>query len=542
MGLKRYGLIILIIIAIPLAVYGNKNAGETGKINKIVFLPFYNYSQSEMNYLATYIPELIMKDIAPQKQLELLRIKKPKLKGEELYEKDSVQKFLKSKKADIGIMGRYITHGTVIVIDYKVVYANTGQVKAGKSFEGLIDDKFIDSLNRFARNSSKWIKKNFLGEAGLSLVDKEINIFKKFAHGMKNSWIGFIVNNKWVFSGIIFLFFYIMARIVAVFFDKVLKKLALKTETQVDDKIVAASKKPVKWIFIFIGLKMAVVSLGTLPGIGIILDNLLIAIIVILIIYILIKSSDIMIHSWGKKLASRIDERIDDDLVPLFVNIARFIILSLGVIILLSRFEIDIAPLIASLGIVGFAIGFAVKDSLANMIGGIVLSLDHSIAVGDKVTIDEDTGIITEVGLRNTKLITYDNEIIVIPNGELVNKKFKNYALPDTTIRVVVNFSVAYGSNMNTVEKVVLSALRKIDNICDDPAPVVVFETMGEFSLNCQAKVWIPDYSNFYSKWLETTKVVYNALLKGGIDIPFPTHTVYMEEKKEKKEKKTKKK
>jgi len=75
----------------------------------------------------------------------------------------------------------------------------------------------------------------------------------------------------------------------------------------------------------------------------------------------------------------------------------------------------------------------------------------------------------------------------------------------------------------------VLNALKKIEDICDDPGPAVVFVEMGDFSLNMQAKLWVPNYVNQYVKWLEATKAVYNSLNEANINIPFPTQTVYVQ-------------
>ena len=110
-----------------------------------------------------------------------------------------------------------------------------------------------------------------------------------------------------------------------------------------------------------------------------------------------------------------------------------------------------------------------------------------------------------------------------------MNKKFKNFVLPDPIIRVVINFGVAYGTDIDKVEEVVLSAIRKIENISEDPAPTIEFIEMGDFALSMKAKFWVPDYVDQYNKWLEATKLVYNALNENKINIPFPTQTIYVD-------------
>lgn len=144
------------------------------------------------------------------------------------------------------------------------------------------------------------------------------------------------------------------------------------------------------------------------------------------------------------------------------------------------------------------------------------------------MTIDGDTGYVKEVGIRNISLQTFDNELIIYPNGELARKKFKNFVLPDARFRVVVNFSVAYGADIDREEEIVLGEVRKIDNVLEDPKPVCIFEEMGDFSLNFQIKFWIPDYNAMFDRKKEATTKIYKALTAAGIDIPFPTHTVYI--------------
>jgi len=502
---------------------------------RLVILPFYNYSDSDMKYLSNYISELIKKNFPGGRKTEISdaddireSILASGITPEKYYDFVSVHNFLTSLNARIGIYGRYIIHGNTIKIDIRAIDTSTGIITEGKSFDAKLDDRFLDSMERFAEGRASWIKSSILKESLTTFEGTSQTFLKNFSK-LKETSFGVLLKNRWVFAILILVFFYIMSILTRVFFDNVLKELALRTETRADDDIVDMSKKPVKFIVIFAGIKLSLMSLKLPSAVASATNNLSNAVLIVLVSYIFFKSSDIIIHAWGKKVAERIDPRIDNELVPLFVNIARVIIISIGTIMILSMFEIDIAPLIASLGIVGFAIGFAIKDSLANIIGGIILILDHTFAVGDKVTIDNDTGYIKHIGLRNTMLMTFDNEIILIPNNELINKKFKNYVLPDPVIRVVVDFGVAYGTDVERVEEVVFAAIKSMENVREQPEPQVVFISMGDFSLNFKAKIWIDDYGDQYIKKAEMTKVVYNALNKAGISIPFPTHTIYME-------------
>ncbi|MFC1668745.1 mechanosensitive ion channel family protein [Spirochaetota bacterium] len=541
--LRKNFILILIIILFSATVFGEEDKAKKVEIPKkttttdtVVFFPFYNYTGSGLKYLSSYIPELMKKNLEIDGAIKVLdandvksEMDKRKLTAKDLYDSSKALKFLSDIDANIGVSGRYIIQGKNIVIDFFAVNSRNKVKTGGSTFEGIIDDRFLTTLERFAVSRCDWLITFVLGDMLTKYEARKKNVFRDVVNRVRDSKAGVIIKNRWILSLLILVLFYVLSKLTGLFFEKVLKRLTLKTETDVDEQIIDKSKKPIRQIVIFIGIKIALITLGLKTTFGIFLDNLTVGIIVAIIVYILISASDIIIHSWGKKLARKIDSRIDDDLVPLFVKVVKIVLISIGALMILSRFNIDIAPLIASLGIAGFAIGFAVKDSLANIIGGVVLILDKAFAVGDKVTIDGDVGVIKEIGLRNTKIATYDNEIIVIPNGELMNKKFKNSVLPDPKIRVIVEFGVAYGTDVDKVEKVIIDDLKTMVDICEDPSPAVVFVKMDDFSLNFQAKIWVPDYINQYNKWVEVTKRVYNTLNREGISIPYPTHTVHIE-------------
>jgi len=179
-------------------------------------------------------------------------------------------------------------------------------------------------------------------------------------------------------------------------------------------------------------------------------------------------------------------------------------------------------------GIAGIAISLAVKDSLTNVLGGIQLVLDKTFKVGDKVQLESgEMGVILDIGLRSTKLKTFDNEVIYIPNGSLANAKIKNFTQPDLSVRVNVNFGVEYGTDPEKVRQVIFDAIRKMDGILEDPPPDVQFLQMSDFSLDFVARVWVASYTEAYKTKLKLTEEVYRALNGAGIGIPFPTRTIY---------------
>lgn len=513
-----------------------ESRGPEENADRVAVLPFFDYAGSSLKYLSTYIPELIEARISAvggwgvvSRESVHRETAGAGIDPALVYDRKTGMDIIGKLGASAGISGRYIVEGKSLRIDYRFIDVEKNEVIQGDTYSAVVEDNLLDALDRFASVCADRFATQVMAGRTPVLDIGRVSWLGRAISCVRKSSIGVVFANKWLFSLALFSLFFAASLIAGFLLEVIGKRVASRTATTLDDDIIAVSKRPLRLIIIFIGLKVAFLPLGLSAGASLLANNITTSLIILGAAWLVLQISALLLHSWGGRVATRFDSRIDDDLVPLFVKITKIFILLIAALLVMSKFGIEIGPLIASLGVVGFAVGFAVKDTLSNIIGGIILILDSSFSVGDKVMIDGDTGIVREVGLRNTKLLTYDNEVIVIPNGELMNKKFKNYALPDPKIRVIVKFGVVYGSDADRVERVVLDAISSIQGVECDPAPVVTFEQMGDFSLDFQARFWIPMWSDQYMKKIEATKKIYNALNEAGIGIPFPTHTVYLE-------------
>jgi len=326
-----------------------------------------------------------------------------------------------------------------------------------------------------------------------------------------------------------FLFTVVISLIIAflskVIMKKGLKPLAKKTKTKIDDLIIKSISSVIFYIILFLGLKIGLQRFEIKITIyNSLIDSALIVILSILIFRIIHNFAIQWMKEWKYKTKTTADER----LIPFLEKVLKTIVFILAVIFVFSSWNVNISPLLATAGIAGLAIGLAVKDSLANILGGLQLVLDKAFKVGDKVKLESgEMGVILDIGLRSTKLRTYDNEVIYIPNGYLANAKIKNYTQPDSSMRVNVEFGVEYGSDTEKVRQVVLEAVKGVDMVLGEPEPVVQFLKMSDFSLDFVARAWVERYSDAYSTSLKMTDDIYNALNKANIRIPFPTRTVY---------------
>jgi len=317
----------------------------------------------------------------------------------------------------------------------------------------------------------------------------------------------------------------LVALLVKFIMRQVLKPLAKKTKTKIDDLVIKSISSIIFYVVIVLGFKLGIQHFQFETSIySSIVNSLFVLIIMVMVLRIIANFST----HWLKEWASKTESTADDRLIPLVAKILKAVTIILGIFFIFDTWNINLSPLLATVGVAGIAIGFAVRDSLANILGGIQLVLDKTFKVGDKVELESgEMGVILDIGIRSTKLKTYDNEVIYIPNGSLANTKIKNFTVPDLTVRVNVNFGVEYGSDPEKVRSVVLDAVKKIDTVIERPTPVVQFLNMADSSLDFVARVWVQNYTDAYSTKLKVTDEIYNALNKANIGIPFPTHTVF---------------
>ncbi|MEA2037120.1 MAG: mechanosensitive ion channel family protein [Nanoarchaeota archaeon] len=342
------------------------------------------------------------------------------------------------------------------------------------------------------------------------------------------AWDG-ILKSKYFYAVLTLLLFYTAAKIFVYVTKKFFMRVALKTKTKLDDLILRKTNRPVSFLLLLLGIKLALVPLGIPEKISIIVNEVIITIAILVTTYTVIVILDVIIDVWGKSFAEKTESKTDDNLISITHKFSRFIILILGLLFIFQAWDIQIGPLIASLGIAGIAVAFALQNTLGNIFGGISIIVDRSIRVGDIIKLDEQTsGTVVDVGLRSTRIRTWDNEVIIVPNGDIASSKIKNYVLPDPSARIVVPFSVAYGSDIDKVKKIVMKEIKKLDNLDSKKESMVMFLKMDDSSLNFKAYIYLKSYTQRFFTKDQANTLIYNALNKNKIEIPFPQMDVHL--------------
>ena len=216
--------------------------------------------------------------------------------------------------------------------------------------------------------------------------------------------------------------------------------------------------------------------------------------------------------------------------MPLIDNASRVVIFLLGVYLLLRVWNLDVAPWLASAGVIGLALGFAAKDSLANLFGGIFIIMDAPYKLGDFIVLESgERGQVTKIGLRSTRLLTRDDIEITVPNAQIAAAKILNEAggrWPKFRVRVRVG--VAYGSDIHKVRAILEDVAASDQYALTEPEPRVRFRAFGDSSLDFELLIWIGD-SELRGRCIDALlTAIYDKFTAENITIPFPQRDLHL--------------
>ena len=236
---------------------------------------------------------------------------------------------------------------------------------------------------------------------------------------------------------------------------------------------------------------------------------------------------------WLAKMAGKTESKLDDMLVPIIrksLRVTIVVLLLVQVAQILS--DKPITSIIAGLGIGGLALALAAQDTIKNFFGSVVLFADKPFEMGDRIVVDGHDGPVTEVGLRSTKIRTFEGHLITVPNGELANKTIQNIG-KRPHIRRIVDLTITYDTPSEKIDR----ALEIVKEILDDHEgmdnefpPRVFFNEFNAASLNIRAIYWYhpPNYWDFMAFSERFNKEVFRRFNDEGIDFAFPTQTLYL--------------
>ncbi|HIY46006.1 MAG TPA: mechanosensitive ion channel family protein [Candidatus Borkfalkia excrementipullorum] len=211
--------------------------------------------------------------------------------------------------------------------------------------------------------------------------------------------------------------------------------------------------------------------------------------------------------------------RLDNAAASFIISVVTVILYVALIIILVSSLGFSTAGIIAGFSAVALAIALALKDSLGSLANGVIIIFTKPFKKGDYVQINEYDGLVQDIRLFNTKILTYSNEEIIIPNSEILSTKMINYsAMP--LRRVVIDVPVPYDADTGKVREIILNSLTEYKYTVKAPAPSVVLKEYGASALMFSARAWALN-ENYWDTLYDLTDKIFNDLKAQGISIPF---------------------
>ena len=340
--------------------------------------------------------------------------------------------------------------------------------------------------------------------------------------------IQYISNNEYAAAGVWLGSSFLVACLVHVVTTKVLPRLTDKTKTDLDDQILKALGRPLFVTVILVGASFAIAELKPGHALAYATDGILIT------LGVMVWTSGfrrILLTSIST-LAKRMDsfKLVQPRTLPLFDVAIKAVLYGGAAYGIFLAWEVDVTAWLASAGILGLAIGFAAKDTLANLFSGIFILADAPYKLGDFIILGSgERGVVTDIGIRSTRLLTRDDIQIILPNATIANTKIVNETGGrHQKERVRVTVGVAYGSDIDRVREVLLEVAKQSAYLGDEPAPRVRFREFGDSALKFQLMGWIDEPVLQGRSVDELNSMVYRRFAQEGIKISFPQVDVHL--------------
>ncbi|OUS19871.1 mechanosensitive ion channel protein MscS [Litorivita pollutaquae] len=235
-----------------------------------------------------------------------------------------------------------------------------------------------------------------------------------------------------------------------------------------------------------------------------------------------------IVAGWARRRLVRMGEayaRLDSTLFNFLGNIARYTILAFAVLFVLNTFGIQTTSIVAVIGAAGLAIGLALQGTLSNVAAGVMIILFRPIKIGDFVEVAGQTGTVKDISLNFTELADLSNAQVIIPNSEVWGNVISNYS-SNNTRRAEWTFGVGYGANLKNADDIIRATILSDPRAMSDPEPFIQVTNLGDSSVDFLVRVWCAS-SDYFAFRADMTRAIKEAFDEGGIDIPFPTRTMY---------------
>jgi small-conductance mechanosensitive channel len=351
------------------------------------------------------------------------------------------------------------------------------------------------------------------------------NLYEQIGASIVSGWVAFyplLAKAGLVLLGVV---------VVWVLFKRLLRQVRKKVQkyefVRIHVEIFGLIQRAVLYGLVFV-CGIYVVNLFRIP----VLERVFYAGLIVLLAIPVKDFTLLVLRYLESNLVKKTQSKIDDIVFDLLNKFAGVIIFAFAILLALDVLGINVMPVVAGAGVAGIAVGFAAKDTLSNLIAGVLLIIDRPFEIGDRIEVwsapknSATWGDVIDIGLRATKIRTTDNIVIVIPNNEIMRRDIVNYTTLSTDIRLRIPIGVSYDTDISKAKSVILEVAKTAEWVLKDPPPIVVVRQFGESSVDLELRVWIREARRRMDTISHMTDKVKEAFDEEGIEIPYPKRDI----------------
>lgn len=344
---------------------------------------------------------------------------------------------------------------------------------------------------------------------------------------LENELWGNTIEN-WGISILIILGAIIIVKLLSLLGKKVIKPFVTGTDNHLDDVIFYSLEAPVKFAIILLGIWIAIHRLVYPDSFVKVVDNAYSILIVLDITWFFgrLFSSLLQIY-WGKQSNGQANK-----MMPLIKRTILVIVWLIGIVMALSNVGVNISALLGTLGIGGIAFALAAQDTVKNVFGAFTILTDKPFSIGDTIRVDSYEGTVVDVGVRSTKIMNYDKRIITFPNYKITDTSIVNIS-SEPMRRVVLNLGLTYDTTsekMKEALELLKSIPKRVENVSSNPSDIVaVFTEYSDSALVIMYIYFIEKQGDILGVTSNMNMEILAAFNKAGLNLAFPTRTVYIQ-------------
>jgi len=208
--------------------------------------------------------------------------------------------------------------------------------------------------------------------------------------------------------------------------------------------------------------------------------------------------------------------------------ITQFALITIGILMAVRAIGMPLDQLTIILSAFSVGIGFGLQNIFNNLVSGVILLFEREVQIGDVIEVKDLMGKVTAMGIRSSHIKTFDGADVIVPNGQLISQEVVDWTLSDKSRRIEIISGVAYGSDVHLVKKLLLQIIMEHPDVKKDPQPLVLFNEMGESSLNFRLLFWTDNFEEWLRIRSEVIFAIHDTLKENNIVIPFPQRDLHL--------------